>query len=289
MRQVLITLPIFGGVRVFGFGAMIVLAFISATWLAAWRAKREKLDPEVILDMAFWVVFSGMVGARLFYCYEYWGQEIKSLWDVLQYWKGGIVFYGGIIGGTIAFLAYRWYRPFPLRPYMDVIAPSIAVGIFFGRLGCFLNGCCYGDACELPWAVSFPKESPPWAHHAFLKLIARDAPWSLPIHPTQIYAAIDGLVLLLLLSAYYPLRRRDGEVMALLMVTYPVTRFVVEFLRNDEGAFFAGMTISQNISLALFTTGIIFWAWLLKQPASLYRDQQADPVPKTAILSAPRP
>ena len=89
------TLPIFGGVRVFGFGAMIVLAFISATWLAAWRARREKLDPEVILDMAFWVVFFGMVGARLFYCYEYWGQEIKSFWDIIQYWKGGIVFYGG--------------------------------------------------------------------------------------------------------------------------------------------------------------------------------------------------
>jgi phosphatidylglycerol:prolipoprotein diacylglycerol transferase len=312
MRQVLFTLPILG-VRVFGFGAMIVLAFISATWLGSWRAKREKLDPEVILDMAFWVVFSGMIGARLFYSYEYWGKEIKSLWDILQYWKGGIVFYGGILGGSIAFLVYRHYRPFPLRPYMDVIAPSIAIGIFFGRIGCFLNGCCYGDPCQLPWAVSFPRYSPPWAHQVALGLISHDALWSpdllgaiagsslalgvsphdalwsLPIHPTQIYAAIDGLVLLLLLSAYYPLRKRDGEVMALLMVTYPVTRFLVEFLRNDEVAFFAGMTISQTISLVLFAAGLVYWAWLLTQPKVLYRDQHREPAPRHARLAAARP
>ena len=289
MRQVLFTIPIFGGVRVFGFGASIVVAFITATWLASWRAKREKLDPEVILDMAFWVVFSGMVGARLFYCYEYWGQEIKSVWDILQYWKGGIVFYGGIVGGSIAFLVYRKYRPFPLRPYMDVMAPSIAIGIFFGRIGCFLNGCCYGDACQLPWAVSFPKNSPPWQHHEFLQLIPRDALWSLPVHPTQIYAAIDGLVLLLLLSAYYPLRRRDGEVMGLLMITYPVTRFLVEFLRNDEGAFFAGMTISQNISVALFAAALCYWTWLFRQPKGLYRDQQPAEVPHRPMLAMARP
>jgi phosphatidylglycerol---prolipoprotein diacylglyceryl transferase len=289
MRQVLFRIPILGGIPVFGFGAMIVLAFISATWLACWRAKREKLDPEVILDMAFWVVFSGMVGARLVYCYEYWGLVIKTFWDVVQYWKGGIVFYGGVVGGTLAFLVYRRYRTFPLRPYMDVIAPSIAIGILFGRIGCFLNGCCYGDPCSLPWAVAFPKPSPPWWHQTVVGVIPRDALWSLPVHPTQLYAAIDGLVLLLLLSAYYPWRRRDGEVMALLMVTYPITRFLVEFLRNDEGAFFGGMTISQNISVALFTGGLAYWAWLWKQPQELYRDQPIAGVPQSGLLAGARP
>jgi len=288
MRQVLFTIPIFGGIRVFGFGGMIVVAFISATWLACWRARREKLDPEVILDMAFWVVFSGMVGARLFYCYEYWGYEIKTFWDVVQYWKGGIVFYGGVVGGSIAFLVYRWYRRFPLRPYMDVVAPSIAIGILFGRLGCFLNGCCYGDTCQLPWAVSFPSRSPAWWHHAILKMIPLDAVSSLPVHPTQLYAAIDGLVLLLLLSAYYPWRRRDGEVMGLLMVTYPITRFMVEFLRNDEGAFFAGLTISQNISVALLATGLFYWVWLWRQPRELYRDQPVAGAHVPAMLAAGR-
>jgi phosphatidylglycerol:prolipoprotein diacylglycerol transferase len=288
MRQVLFKIPIFGGLSVFGYGAMLVLAFISSTWLACWRARREHLDPDVIMDMAFWVFLSGMVGARLFYCVEYWGTEIQSLWEILQYWKGGIVYYGGLIGGTIAFFVYRRLRPFPLRPYMDVLAPSIAIGTMFGRLGCFLNGCCYGRVCELPWAVSFPMPSPAWLHHHELRMIPTGAVESLAVHPTQIYSAIDGLVLLLLLSAFFPLRRRDGEVFALLIITYPITRFLIEFLRNDEGAFLAGLTISQIISVALFLTGLAFWGWLSRQPAELYGDQHAANEHRQALLATAR-
>ena len=96
-------------------------------------------------------------------------------------------------------------------------------------------------------------------------MIPRDALWSLPVHPTQLYSAIDGLILLFLLSAFYPLRRRDGQVMALLMVTYPVTRFLVEYLRNDEGVFWFGLTISQNISVFLLLAGVLFWTWLWRR------------------------
>ena len=170
---------------------------------------------------------------------------------MIQYWKGGIVYYGGILGGAMAFFAYRHFRPFPLRPYLDTMAPAIMVGTLFGRLGCFLNGCCYGDVCSFPWAVKFPKPSPPWSYEWEHGLIPVDAVQSLPLHPTQLYSALDSLVILLLLLAFYPLRRRDGEVMGLLMVTYPITRFLIEYLRNDEGVFFAGFTISQNISILL--------------------------------------
>ena len=275
MRQVLFTIPVFGGLRVFGYGAMLVLAFIGSTWLAAWRARREKLNPDVILDMAFWVFFIGLIGARLFYCIQYWGDQVKTVWDVVQYWKGGIVYYGGILGGSLAFLVYRHFRPFPLRPYLDALAPAIMVGTLFGRLGCFLNGCCYGDQCDLPWAVSFPKYSPPWDYQHIHKLIPADAVRSLPVHPTQLYSSLDALVILILLTAFYPLRRRDGEVMGLLMVTYPLTRFLIEYLRNDEGVFFAGFTISQNISLALFAGGLAYWLWLSMLPRGRLVDEPA--------------
>jgi phosphatidylglycerol:prolipoprotein diacylglycerol transferase len=106
-----------------------------------------------------------------------------------------------------------------------------------------------------------------------LGLISLDTPQSLPVHPTQLYSAIDALVLLFLLTAYFPLRRRDGEVIGLLMVTYPITRFAIEYLRNDEGAFFAGMTISQTISVALLLGGFAYWAWLSTLPRELYRDR----------------
>ncbi|MGC8639264.1 MAG: prolipoprotein diacylglyceryl transferase [Isosphaeraceae bacterium] len=266
MRQVLFTIPIFGGIKVFGYGTMLVLAFVGSTWMATWRARREKLDPEIILDMAFWIFLIGLVGARLFYCIQYWGRDIKSLLEVIQYWKGGIVYYGGILGGVTAFFVYRHFRPFPLRPYLDVMAPAIMVGTLFGRLGCFLNGCCYGDVCNVPWAVRFPKPSVAWHDQWLNGLIPPDATYSSPLHPTQLYSSFDSLVIMILLLAFYPLRRRDGEVLGLLMVTYPITRFLIEYLRNDEGVFFAGMTISQNISIALFLGGLAYWLWLSRLP-----------------------
>ncbi|MFO0953158.1 MAG: prolipoprotein diacylglyceryl transferase family protein [Isosphaeraceae bacterium] len=108
--------------------------------------------------------------------------------------------------------------------------------------------------------------------HQAAHLIAENQLWSLPVHPTQLYSTIDGLVLMTLLLAYYPLRNRDGQVMALLMVTYPVTRFLIEHLRSDEHVFFAGMTVSQNISVALILCGAAFWFWLSRQPRGLYAD-----------------
>ncbi len=185
---------------------------------------------------------------------------MKGFWEIFEIWNGGIVFYGSILGGVVGFEIYRRLHPFPVRPMMDAIAPALAIGIAFGRVGCFLNGCCYGDVCNLPWAVTFPQKSSPWYHQLDLGLISTDALRSLPIHPTQLYSALDGLVLLFLLSAYYPRRKRDGEVMALLMVTYPVTRFLIEGLRNDEPAFVFGMTVSQAISVVVVLAGLAYWA-----------------------------
>jgi phosphatidylglycerol---prolipoprotein diacylglyceryl transferase len=269
MRQILFTIPIFGGIKIFGYGTMLFLAFLGSMNLAAWRARREKLDPEVVYDLALWVFLGGLIGARLFYVIQYWGDKVHTIAEIFKIWEGGIVLYGSIMGGTAAFFIYRALRPFPLRPFLDVVAPSLALGIALGRLGCFLNGCCYGDLCDnLPWTVSFPRHSPPWSDQVADGLILRNAAWSLPVHPTQIYSVIDGLVLLLLLSAYYPLRKRDGEVMALLMVTYPITRFLIEYLRNDEGVFFAGLTVSQNISVLLFGSGLLYWYGLARFSAA---------------------
>jgi phosphatidylglycerol:prolipoprotein diacylglycerol transferase len=276
MRQVLFEIP---GVhvKIFGYGLMLFFAFLGSMNLAAWRAKREKLDPEVIFDLALWVFVGGLVGARLFYVWQYWGTRVKTFAEIFMIWQGGIVLYGSILGGTLAFFLYWRRRRFPLLPTLDTIAPALALGIALGRFGCFLNGCCYGDRCELPWAVQFPANSLPWVDQVKHGLIPQAAQWSLPVHPTQLYSTIDGLILTVLLSAFYPLRKRDGEVMALLMVTYPFTRFLIEGLRNDEGAFFAGMTISQNISVLVLLGGIAFWAWLWKRPQKRYADQVEEP------------
>ena len=134
--------------------------------------------------------------------------------------------------------------------------------------------------------MAFPKHSPPWESQHAAGLIGAGAMWSLRLHPTQLYSTIDGLILLLLLSAYYPLRRRDGEVMGLLMITYPITRFLIEHLRNDEGVFFAGLTISQNISLALLAGGLLFWFRLWRSPPVRFADEPTDHVPADALAGA---
>ena len=282
MWQVLFTIPIFGGVKVFGYGMMLFLAFLASMNVAAFCAKKSGLNPEVIYDLSLGVFLGGLIGARLFYVAQYWGTKIHGVGEIFQIWKGGVVLYGSIIGGAFAFFIYRGLKPFPLRPALDAIAPAIALGIAIGRFGCFLNGCCFGDVCGLPWAVSFPEPSPPWMAHNDAHLLNAGQAWSLPVHPTQIYSVIDGLLLMNLLLAYYPLRKRDGEVMGLLMVTYPFTRFLIEYLRSDELAVFAGMTISQNISVALFLSGLAFWVVLSRLPGTRFAGLNERPMPAAA-------
>ncbi|HEX8201880.1 MAG TPA: prolipoprotein diacylglyceryl transferase [Isosphaeraceae bacterium] len=292
MRQVLFTIPGLG-VPVYGYGLMLFFAFLGSMHLAARRARSAGLDPEVIHDLALWMFVGGLAGARALYVWQYWGTRIQSAREILEIWKGGIVFYGSVLGGAAAFFLYWALRRFPLRPVLDAVAPALALGIALGRVGCFLNGCCYGDLCGLPWGVRFPgvrwfspAGSPPWSDQVAHGLIDRTAAWSLPVHPTQLYSALDGLVLLALLSAYYPLRRRDGEVMALMMVTYPVTRFLIEYLRNDEAVFVAGMTISQSISVALLAGGLAFWYGLGRLPRGRFADA-AGPADAAEVVAAP--
>lgn len=278
MRQILFEVPGLH-LKIFGYGLMLFFAFLGSMHLAARRARREGLDPEVVYDLALWVFVGGLVGARAFYVIQYWGTKVHGFWDIFRIWEGGIVLYGSIMGGTATFFFYRWLRPFPLRPMLDVIAPSLALGVAIGRFGCFLNGCCWGDTCDLPWAVRFPQGSPPFEAEVARNLIPASALASLPLHPTQIYSTIDGLILFALLSAYYPLRRRDGAVMGLLMLAYPVTRFLIEHLRNDEGVYFAGLTISQTISVGLFAFGVVYCLALARMPEGRYADAATPAAP----------
>ena len=293
MRPILFVIP---GVNlpILGFSLLLVAATFAALYLTAWRARREGIDPDDVFGLATWLLTGGFVGARVLFVAQH-PESIQGPLDIFKVWQGGIVFYGCIIGGLIGSVAYWWRHPFPFRAMADAVAPSLAIGCALGRVGCFLNGCCYGEAADFPWSVHFPAGSFPWSHQVVHGLIPPSAAHSLPVHPTQLYAALDGILLLGLLSAYYPFRRRDGEVMALLMVTYPVTRFFIETLRDDEGVFLLGLTISQFISVVLFPCGVALWAYLAFQPKERYADRTipiateptAIPAPKTRRQTTP--
>ena len=343
------------GLPIRGFGTMLLVAVTAGMAVAVWQARREGFDPEVIYSAGFWMFLWAVVGARLFYVVQKWDQFVSENWQVtlgkvLNFTEGGLVVYGALVGGMAAGLVYTYRHRLPTLALADLIAPSLVLGLSIGRIGCLMNGCCYGGISDLPWSITFPQkasrrghgESPPYdyQHRTGLlhgmqldadaqnrlvvrRLLADDGPaaraglrpgdriqaingrqvhtleeamavlsqagpqltvvadqgrtigWSvgalpprcLPVHPTQIYSAINAAVIFLFVFAYYPFRRRDGEVFALLLTIYPITRFLLEIIRTDEGAIFGtGMTISQNVSILVLAAMLALWLHVLRSP-----------------------
>ena len=269
MQQVLFELP--GGFKIFGYGMMLFLAYVVGVNMTAWRARKGHLNPQFAFDLATWLFIGGLVGARAFFVIQY-RDRFDSFLDIFKIWEGGIVFYGSLIGGTLALVVFWFVKRFPFLPMTDAIAPALCIGLAIGRFGCFLNGCCYGDRCELPWAVQFPPGSAPFNDQVTEGVLSASASASLPLHPTQIYSTIDGFVLLFVVLTFWPLRKADGHAMALYFMLYAVTRFLIERLRNDESAQYMGMTISQLISLGGFAFGAFLWVVALKYGRPLYVD-----------------
>ncbi len=261
MRPILFEIPGWD-IKVHSYGVMILLACFSALGIALWRARREKIDTNVVYELATWLFLGGLVGARGLYVLLH-PEVIHTVGDIFRSWQGGNVFYGCILGGLAGSLLYWCRRPYPLWTMIDVAAPAVAIGAAVGRIGCFLNGCCDGVVCTLPWGVQFPAGSHAWMRQMNAGLISEGALWSLPVHPTQLYAAAAALAVLGALLAYFPGRRRHGEVMALLMITYSMTRLPIEALRADERVvLFAGMNSAQVISVVLLVLGLAAWLCL---------------------------
>ena len=263
------------GLPVFGYGFMLFLGMSSALALATWRAGRERVSTEFIWDLAFVLFVGGIAGGRLFYLVQKRDEVFANVQDVgsllnavFNLSQGGLVLYGALLAGAATFFTFCHIRRVsPLGP-LDIITPSIFVGIGFGRIGCFLNGCCYGDECSLPWAVPFPRGSATFEALVWKKLVAADALWTPPLHPTQLYSALDGFLIAALTFWYFSHRRRNGECFAVALMIYPVTRFVIEILRNDEGGQLGtSLTISQWLSIGVFIANLGFLWWLSRQPA----------------------
>lgn len=161
-------LPI--GLPIRGFGVMVTLGVMSGVGLSAYAARRQGLDPEHIYSLAFWMVAAGGIGARVFYVVQYWHEYQRDTWgetlsEVLNFTRGGLVVYGALVGALGAAAWYLWSRRLPLLAVGDLIAPGMLVGLMWGRIGCFLHGCCFGGLCSVTaLGVTFPYPSPPYEH-----------------------------------------------------------------------------------------------------------------------------
>ncbi len=276
-------------INIYGYGMAMVCGFLVAAWLAGIRAQREGIDPAVMWDVGMVVLFSGVIGARLFYIAEHPAEFfgggrnlLQTLFQFVNLPSGGLVLYGGVLLGIGAFIWYCWNRKLSAVKVADILIPSIFVGEMFGRIGCFLNGCCYGDPTTLPWAVCFPPGSVPFASEVESGLIKSTAACSLPLHPAQIYSSLNAMVLAILTWNYFPHRSRDGSVLLLGWILYPIARFCLEMVRDDTPDYILmgiPLTIAQWVSIGMLI-GAAGFAWFLSTRPKLERPRSvAAPVP----------
>ena len=257
------------GVPIRGYGVMLLVAAATGTWLSIVRGRAAGFDADTILALGTEIFLWGLVGARLFYVLEYRAQFFgptmslaESLAAIVNIAGGGLVVFGSLPTAALAAWRFAARRKLSLVRLADCIAPGLLVGLAIGRIGCFLNGCCYGGPCDLPWGVRFPAGTGPAGHYP-----APDG-GSIPLHPAQLYAAIDAAILAALAVVSTPLFRRDGEVFALVLTLHPISRILLEMIRVDEPpALGTPLSISQLVSLALLAVAAALWWWIGRQPA----------------------
>jgi phosphatidylglycerol:prolipoprotein diacylglycerol transferase len=256
------------GVPIRGYGVMLLVAAAAGTWLSIIRGRRMGFDADTILALGTEVFLWGLVGARLFYVLEYHEQFFgagtslgESLTRIVNIAGGGLVVFGSLPTAALAAWRFAARRGLPLAKIADCVVPGMLLGLAIGRVGCFLNGCCFGGPCDLPWAVRFPEGTAPAA------MYPAAAGGSVPLHPAQLYAAIDAAILAAIAVAYTPLARRDGEVFALVLTLHPISRILLEIIRVDESpALGTPLSISQLMSLALLALAAALWWWIGRQP-----------------------
>ncbi len=255
----------FGSLTIHWYGVMIALAFLAGLWTATRRARHENISSERIADIVIWIMVGAILGARIVYVATYWKDEFagQPLSEIFMIQHGGLVYYGGLIGATIAGVIYIRWKKLPLWKTADVLAPSIALGNVFGRIGCFLNGCCFGRVCSLPWAVRFPNQSYAWAQQYQQGLVGKDTP-ALPVHPTEIYDALNNFILYLLLAWLFRRKKFDGQIFATYLIGYAIIRTIMEYFRGDypPDQIHYGLTPGELISIPIFIMGLLLAAML---------------------------
>jgi len=273
VHRVLVRIPMpfgFEPLEVAAYGTMVALGALVAIYIASVRAKRAGLNPNVILDLALVVIVSGLLGARLFYfIFDDWSEFAGAgLWGALKTFvnfpSGGLSFYGAVTFATPAGLIFLRRRMKNVWLGADVAMPSIALGIAFARIGCYLNGCCFGKPCaaSFPLAQEFPADSIPAEHYLHHGV----AEWPITIYPTQLISSLNAFVLFVVLTVLFSRRRFDGQVFCLFGVWYGVSRFLIEFLRADNDlTIFGALTTWQLAGLLLSAACAALWVVLARR------------------------
>ncbi|MFA4838695.1 MAG: prolipoprotein diacylglyceryl transferase [Candidatus Neomarinimicrobiota bacterium] len=246
MHPILIKL---GPVTLYSYGFMMAMGFLTCYYLLQREYRKRGENPDFASNTVFWAAISGIVGAKIFYIIENLSEFLIDPFGMIIT-GSGLVFHGGLIGGAIAVIVYLTRSKKSILVHGDNIIPTMFIGQAFGRIGCFLAGCCHGKACDLPWAITFPYASPPA---------------DFPVHPTQLYeAALNLILFFVLVKVIRPRTHKDGTTFGLYLILAGAERFFIEFLRvNPRYAF--GLSSAQFTSIAIALAGVVLLVFFTKE------------------------
>jgi len=294
-------------IPIYAFGFMLVLAIFAAIRVARFLSPRFGINPEFFVTAAFIALFTGIAGARISHVIENYAiytdssrSAFANLKAAVNIQQGGLTYYGGFLLGMPCTVLYGVWKKMPVLRSMDIVAPCLMIGLGIGRIGCFLNGCCWGGVCPpgFPHALSvqFPYDSPAYLQHveqrkitppyelliddpgqpltvisrdgvegnARLALLARGQK-SLPVHPVQIYSLLTALLIAGFCVAQITLRPTPGMVFASMMILEGIGRFTLELLRIEPSvtpASWPAMSVSMVLGILLSVAGVVFAAVL---------------------------
>ena len=260
-----------GPFAVHSYGVMLALSFILGIYLAVRQGERRGMKGDDIVNIGFIIILASIIGSRLFYVLfhleEFRNRWMYTFWPVQEDGSvglGGLILLGGFILAFAASALYMYVKKMNFWLVADSVAPSIALGVFLTRIGCYLNGCCFGQACELPWGVVFPPFSPAGATMG-------DA----HIHPTQLYSSLYGLIILVFLLWLERKYYFEGLIISVFLILYGISRFVVDFFRHYESQMFliGNLQFNQIVSLLMLLSGVVLLVYHLnrhkKKPATV--------------------
>ncbi|MEZ4408879.1 MAG: prolipoprotein diacylglyceryl transferase [Polyangiales bacterium] len=297
------------GVDVPAYFGMLAIGFILATWVGARWLGRLGYDREVVIDLGLASVIAGVIGSRLLhvvadgYFWDYvhlctdpskvdWhisqvhctSRAVDGIWDATRgvchpkqancfawaaFWAGGLTYYGGLIGATGYAVYFLRRERFPFWKAADMAGFAIALGLAWGRMGCFLAGCCFGSVCHYPFAAYFPGWSPASEAQFRAHLLAHEAHPALPVHPTQLYESAGSLLIAAVTYLVIaPRKRYDGQMFVFFLAAYSVLRSVLEVWRRDDRGGFLGLSTSQLISVGIVLALIPLSKWLRARSGS---------------------
>lgn len=256
-----------GPLTVHTYGFFMAVGVAAALWFIYVQAKKLGYDSNRLLDAAFWIILVSLIGAKLILLVGHFSYYRENPAELLNLARSGGVFQGGLTFGVIFAIIYFRKKKIPLWPTADLVAPAIALGHGFGRLGCFSASCCYGRECSLPWAVVFKNE---YAHQL------TGIPLNTPLHPVQLYESALNFLNFFVLFMIFKRKKFSGQVFCFYVMNYSVIRFFTEYFRGDHGeetylikgqSAWSSLSLPQLYCLIGLAAGLILYQILKRRPS----------------------